>query len=410
MNYKKKIKIIRSDFFFLKNLINGKKIIYLDNAATTQKPICVINSINSYYKFFCSNINRGSNFLSDFCYKKIELSRESVKNFINAKTYKEIIFTSGSTEAVSLLSNFFNEFLKDGDNIIISDFEHHSNIAPWHLLCKNKNVFIRFINSNICGNIFKEKFNECFDKKTKLVIISHVSNSLGYIIPIEYITKETHSNGSYLILDCSQSVAHLKIDVSLLNIDFLFFSSHKIYSATGVGVLYIRNDLNINRHFFKLGGGSINSLYFNKILLKRVPYKNESGTQNISNIFCLSSALEYLKNIGFDFISYHNNLLMTRLFNELSNFNFIKILGNNIESKIGLLSFSLNNIHPHDFSNLASREGIIIRTGLLCAQPIINKFNLNSVIRISLALYNNEKEIEIFIDFIKNKVYKKYAK
>lgn len=401
IKYVNKINKIRSDFFFLKNKIYNNNFIYLDNASTTQKPLQVLNSVNAFYKSYCSNINRSSYYISELSYKKFELSRKRVKFFLNANYIEEILFTNGATDSINIISNYFaREFLKEGDNIIISSFEHHSNISPWQILAKEKKVFLRFINFNISGIFDLNIFKKCFDKKTKLVIISHISNVIGIENPVEEICKISHTNNSLVIIDGSQAVSHCLVDVKKIDADFYFFSSHKMYSSMGVGILYIKIKILEQIKNFKTGGGNISSLLFNKITYKVFPFKYEAGTQNISSVISIYNAIDYILNIGIDFIDYHEKKMVDYLISKLINELDIKILGN-INNKKSIVTFIINNIHPHDLCSLFDRESIMVRTGFLCAQPTINRYNISSVVRVSFGVYNNFDEIDILVYSLK---------
>lgn len=394
------IEKIRSDFPTLNVKVHGKKLIYLDNAATTHKPFIVINTLDNFYKFHNSNVHRGVHHLSQIATNLYENSREKVREFINAKHFEEIIFTKGATESINLIVNSYGRyFLNEGDEIIISNMEHHSNIVPWQLLCKEKKLKLRIIPIDDNGNLILEEYYKLLNEKTKIVSIVHISNTLGTINPIDKIIEEAKKYNAITIIDASQSIQHIPIDVQKLNCDFLVFSGHKIYGPTGTGILYGKKEILEEMPPYQSGGDMIKSVSFERTIFNDLPYKFEAGTPNIAGFVGLSAAIDYINNYGFDYISNYENQLLEYATRKLTTIENLKIIGNS-SKKASVISFVINNIHPHDIGTLLDNEGIAVRTGQHCTEPIMRRYNIPATTRASFCFYNTIDEINVLYDEI----------
>jgi len=394
------IEKIRSDFPTLNVKVHGKKLIYLDNAATTHKPFIVINTLDNFYKFHNSNVHRGVHHLSQIATNLYENSREKVREFINAKHFEEIIFTKGATESINLIANSYGRyFLNEGDEIIISNMEHHSNIVPWQLLCKEKKLKLRIIPIDDNGNLILEEYYKLLNEKTKIVSIVHISNTLGTINPIDKIIEEAKKYNAITIIDASQSIQHISTDVQKLNCDFLVFSGHKIYGPTGTGILYGKKEILEEMPPYQSGGDMIKSVSFERTIFNDLPYKFEAGTPNIAGFVGLSAAIDYIKNYGFDYISNYENQLLEYATEKLTTIENLKIIGNS-SKKASVISFVINNIHPHDIGTLLDNEGIAVRTGQHCTEPIMRRYNIPATTRASFCFYNTIDEINVLYDEI----------
>ncbi len=388
---------IRADFPILKEIVHGKPLCYLDNAATTQKPQAVIDTIVKYYTHQNANIHRGVHYLSELATKEFEDARIKVKDFINASSEKEIIFTRGTTESINLVANIFNKaILKDGDEIIISAMEHHSNIVPWQLIQEQKKIKLKIIPIDDNGDIIYDEFLKLISEKTKLISIVYVSNSLGTINPIEKIIEEAHRHNIPVLIDAAQAIQHLKIDVQKLNCDFLAFSGHKIYGPTGIGVLYGKEKLLESLPPFQGGGDMISKVTFEKTTFNELPYKFEAGTSNIADAIGLGTALDYISRIGLDNIIAHETKILDYATKSLMQIPGLKIIGQ-AKHKSSVVSFVFDNIHPHDAGTFLDFEGIAIRTGHHCTQPVMDRYNIPATSRASFAVYNTEEEVDILV-------------
>ncbi len=395
---------IRKDFPILSRQVYGKRLVYFDNAATTQKPVPVLNTINSFYSHVNANIHRGVHYLSDSATREYECARRIVKEFINAKYEEEIIYTRGATESVNLVaSTYGRKFLKEGDEILITEMEHHSNIVPWQILCQEKGCKLKIIPMNDKGELILEEFDRLLNEKTKLVSVVHVSNSLGTINDVEYILKKAKDAGAVTLLDVAQSIQHFHIDVQHLDCDYLVFSGHKIYAPTGIGVLYGKKELLNNMPPYQGGGDMIRSVSFEKTTYNDLPWKFEAGTQNIAGAIGLGSAIRYLQTIGFEEIIKYENELLKYATERVSEIPELKIIGT-ASKKSSVLSFVLENIHPHDIGTLLDRDGIAIRTGHHCTEPVMRHFGIPATSRASFVFYNTKEEIDIFVDAVKQVV------
>lgn len=392
---------IREDFPILRTAVRGKQLVYFDNAATTQKPQQVIDAISKFYHFQNANIHRGVHELSEIATFEYEKSRGKVKLFINAKSSHEIIFTHGATEAINLVASSFGDlFIKENDEIIISTMEHHSNIVPWQILCQKKNAKLKIIPINDDGEIIFEEFEKLISEKTKLISIVHASNSLGTINPIEKIIEIAHQKGIFVLIDGSQSSAHLKIDVQKYDCDFFVFSGHKLYAPTGIGVLYGKESILEKLPPYQTGGDMISSVTFEKTTFNSLPFKFEAGTPNIEGAIGLGSAIDYLQLKNINEIASYENEILNYATEKILNVDGIKIIGT-AKNKTAILSFDLKNIHPHDVATILDKEGIATRSGHHCTQPVMQRFGIPATTRASFSFYNTFEEVDIFINGLK---------
>jgi cysteine desulfurase/selenocysteine lyase len=388
---------IREDFPILKKYIHGKPLVYLDNAATTQKPVYVINKMNSYYEGMNANIHRGVHALSQEATEAFEESRIIVKKFINALGKNEIIFTRGTTESINLVASTYGRtHLKEGDEIIISHMEHHSNIVPWQMLCKEKTAKLRIIPVNNSGELVLEEFEKMLNKKTKFVSVVYASNSLGTVNPVKKIIDLAHSHNIPVMLDAAQAVNHLPIDVQELDCDFLAFSGHKLYGPTGIGILYGKvNHLEAMPPYMG-GGDMISKVTFEETTYNELPHKFEAGTPDIAGAIGLGAAIEYVEKVGLKNIALHENELLQYSTEAVSDLKGIRIIGT-AKEKIGVLSFHFENVHPHDIGTFLDFEGVAIRTGHHCTQPLMDRFKIPATSRASFAMYNTREEVDTLV-------------
>ncbi|UCF13644.1 MAG: cysteine desulfurase [Thermoplasmatales archaeon] len=385
---------IRSDFPILTQKINGNNLVYLDNSATTHKPQQVIDSIVDFYSSMNCNVHRGVHYLGEQASIAYESVREKVKDFIKAKKSKEIVFTSGTTESINLIANSFGRsFINKGDEIIITEMEHHSNIVPWQILCENKGAKLKIIPINNNGTLMIDKLNSLITDRTKLISLTYVSNVLGTITPVKDVIKTAHSKDIPVLIDAAQAVQHIPIDVQNLDCDFFVFSGHKIYAETGVGVLYAKEKWLEAMPPHKYGGGMISKVSFKKTSFAEVPFKFEAGTGNISAVISLGKAIEYLNDIGIKEIQKHEDELMRYTFDKLSTLDGITIYGN-APKRCGIISFNLDNIHHYDAVMILDKMGIAVRSGTHCAEPVMSHYGINGSIRVSFAIYNSKEDID----------------
>ena len=387
---------IRKDFPILKRKVNGKNLIYFDNAATSQTPKVVIDSIVSYYSNYNSNIHRGVHALSQEATDAYEGSRVKFQKHFNAKNSFEIIFTSGTTHSINLVANGFKKILKRDDEIIVSQLEHHSNIVPWQMLCEETGAKIKVIPIDHNGELIFSEFEKLLNAKTKVVFVNHISNALGVINPIKKIITKAHEYNAAVLIDGAQATPHMKIDVSELDVDFYVTSTHKICGPTGVGVLYGKEEW-LNKIPPFLGGGEmIDKVTFEKSTYAGLPNKFEAGTPNISGVIASGVAIDYLNRIGLDNINEYEKDLLDYATSKLLEIKDLKIYGVS-EEKTAVISFNVGQIHPYDIGSIVDKLGIATRTGHHCAQPIMDYFKIPGTIRISFSFYNTKEEIDIFI-------------
>ena len=396
MNILKNIESIRNDFPILNTSVNGNKLIYLDNAATSQTPNCVINSISDYYKNLNSNIHRGVHSLSQMATEKYEDTRKKFKSHFNAKSSKEIIFTSGTTHSINLISSGFSKFLNEGDEIIVSHLEHHSNIVPWQMLCEKTGAKMLVIPMNDKGELDLNKFSKILSKKTKVVFVNHVSNALGTVNDIEKIINLSHNVGASVLIDGAQAVPHFKVDVSKLDVDFYVCSAHKFCGPTGVGILYGKKEWLDKLPPYQGGGEMIDEVSFEKTTYSDLPNKFEPGTPNIAGVIASGIALDYINNIGLEEIKKYEDYLLDYATKKLLEINGLKIYGES-KSKTSVISFNIGDIHPYDIGSLIDNLGIAVRTGHHCAQPIMDYFKIPGTIRVSFCFYNTTDEIDSLV-------------
>ncbi len=389
------IEEIRKQFPILKQVINGKPLVYLDNAATTQKPQSVIDTITKYYNEQNANIHRGVHKLSQVATSEYENARLKIKSFINAASEKEIIFVRGATEGVNLVaSTYGRKNIKEGDEIIISTMEHHSNIVPWQLLCEEKNAKLKVIPINDAGELLIDEFKKLVTQKTKFISVVHVSNSLGTVNPVKEIIDFAHEKDIPVLIDGAQAVHHMHVDVQALDCDFYVFSGHKIYGPTGSGAVYGKEKLLEEMPPYMGGGDMIASVTFEKTIFNELPYKFEAGTPNISGGIGLGAAIDFVNSLGMDNIIAHEKELLKYTDDRLTEIKDLTPIGT-AKNKSSVFSFVLEGIHPHDIGTILDFEGIAIRTGHHCTQPVMKRFNIPATARASLAVYNTKEEIDI---------------
>lgn len=393
------IENIRSQFPILQREINKSPLIYLDNAASSQKPKMVIDAIANYYENFNANVHRGIHTISQEATVMMENSREKVRKFINAQNTNEIIFTKGTTEGVNLISNTLQSVLKPTDEIIITEIEHHSNIVPWQLLCERTGAKLKHIPLNEQGGLQIEKLDELLTKNTKLVAVNQISNALGIVNPVEIIIEKAHKAGAWVLIDGAQSIPHSKVDVQQLDCDFFVFSAHKMYGATGVGILYGKEEILNQLPPFQGGGEMIKEVFMDKSTYAELPFKFEAGTPNIAGNIALGSAIDFINSIGIETIHNHENSLLIYATEKLSELDEVIIYGENL-NRAGAISFNLNlsGVHPSDVGLILDKKGIAVRTGHHCAQPIMRYFGIAGTVRASFAIFNTKKEIDQLID------------
>ena len=388
---------IREDFPILKQMVHGKPLVYLDNAATSQKPQVVIDSLVQYYTTTNANVHRGVHTLSQQATEDYEGARAKVRQFIGAAEDKEIIFVRGTTEGINLVAQSFGrQNVGPGDEIIVSNMEHHSNIVPWQMLCEEKGAHLRVVPINDDGELMLDEYERLLGPRTKLVSMVHQSNALGTINPVEQIVAMAHSHGIPVLLDAAQSVPHMPIDVRKLDCDFFAFSGHKLYGPTGIGILYGKAELLEAMTPFQGGGEMIKSVTFEKTIYNDLPNKFEAGTPNIAGAIALGTAVDYVTGIGIDRIQAYEHELLEYGTKCLSDIGALRLIGTAAE-KAGVLSFVMDGIHPHDIGTILDTEGIAIRTGHHCTQPLMERFQIPATARASLAFYNTKEEIDALV-------------
>ncbi len=391
---------IRKDFPILSRLVYNKPLVYLDNAATTQKPQIVIDELVYYYSNVNSNIHRGVHKLSQEATDLYEKARMRVRSFINAKSDKEIIFTRGTTEAINLVAQSFGKIsLNEGDEVLISEMEHHSNIVPWQIICQERKANLKVIPMNDDGEIIFEEFLKLLNPKVKIVSIVHISNSLGTINPIKEIIIEAHKQNIPVMIDAAQSVQHVPIDVKELDCDFLAFSGHKIYGPTGIGVLYGKEKYLNAMPPYQGGGDMIKTVSFEKTIYNDLPYKFEAGTPNIAGALGLAKAIEYLTGIGLEKIAAYEEDLLNYATETLSQIEDLRIIGT-AKRKASVLAFDLKEIHPHDIGTMLDIDGVAVRTGQHCTEPVMKHYCLPATTRASFSFYNTKEEVNVLAQSI----------
>jgi cysteine desulfurase/selenocysteine lyase len=391
------VETVRQDFPILKRQVHGKPLVYLDNAATSQKPQVVIETLHRYYTEENANIHRGVHYLSEKATQAYENARAKIQRFLNAPSDREIIFTRSVTEAINLVVHSYGrKFLRAGDEIIISAMEHHSNIVPWQILCEEKGAVLRVVPIDDTGEFLLDAYEKLLNPKTKIVAVTHVSNALGSITPIRQIIDLAHRRGIPVLVDGAQAVPHFKVDVQELDCDFYGFSGHKLYGPTGIGVLYGKAELLEAMPPYQGGGDMIRSVTFEKTIYAPIPSKFEAGTPYIAGGIGLGAAVDYLEDLGMEAINAYEHELLCYATGALSAIPGVRIFGT-AKEKAGVLSFSIEGVHPHDIGTILDQEGIAIRTGHHCAQPVMERFGVPAMARASLAFYNTRQEIDALV-------------
>ena len=395
------IQAIRNDFPILSRKVYDKNLIYFDNAATTQKPRCVVEKIEENYYNVNANIHRGVHFLSQAATEAHEAARETVRRFIGARQAKEIIFTRGTTESINLVASTFTDgLLQPGDEVIISEMEHHSNIVPWQIQAARKGIAVKVVSVTERGELDMETYRALFSEKTRLVSLTHVSNVLGTVNPVKEIITEAHRRDVPVLIDGAQAVPHLKVDVQELDADFYVFSGHKIYGPTGIGILYGKEEWLDRLPPYQGGGEMIASVSFEKTTFGELPFKFEAGTPDYIGSTALAQALEYVSALGIDSIAAYEDDLLRYATARLQEIDGLRIYGT-AEHKSGVISFLVKDIHHYDMGMLLDRFGVAVRTGHHCAQPLMHKLGVEGTVRASFSFYNTREEIDVFVDAVK---------
>jgi cysteine desulfurase/selenocysteine lyase len=390
---------LREEFPILHQKINGRDLVYFDNAATTQKPRAVIQALVDYYQGYNANIHRGIHTLAEKATRAFEDTRDAARAFINAKEREEVVFLSrGVTEGVNLVANSYGKtFIGSGDEIVVSAIEHHSNIVPWQMVCEEKGARLRVIPVNDNGELIIEEYEKLLSSKTKMVVLNHVSNSLGTINPIKEIIAAAHSVGAIVLVDGAQAAAHLKIDVQDLDVDFYAISSHKMYGPTGAGILYGKRELFEKMPPFFGGGEMIKQVTFEKTTYNDLPYKFEAGTPNIADTIALKPAIEFINELTKDAIAAHEHELLKYATSQVGSMKGVRLIGT-AKNKVGILSFVVDGIHHFDIGQMLDARGIAVRTGHHCTQPLMDRLKIEGTVRASFAVYNTKQEIDQLVE------------
>ena len=391
---------IRAQFPILKRKVNGKDLVYFDNGATTQKPQSVIDAEANYYTDENSNVHRGVHFLSGLATDKFEETRNAIQNFIGAKHKHEIIFTKGTTDSINLVANGYRTLLGKGDEIIISELEHHSNIVPWQMCCEISGATLKVIPLLDNGSLDMNEFDNLLSKNTKLVSVSHISNALGTINDIETIIAKAHNFSAKVMIDGAQAASHVALDMQKLDADFYCFSAHKLFGPTGVGVLYGKEEILNVLPPYQGGGEMIKEVSFSGTTYAELPHKFEAGTPNISGVIAFKSAIDFITELGVETIAKYEDELLQYATTEIQKIEGVKIYGT-AKNKSGIISFNIEGLHPYDIGVIVDKMGVAIRTGHHCAQPIMERFNIPGTARISLSVYNTKAEVDVCINAIK---------
>ena len=388
---------VRSHFPALSREVKGKPLVYLDNAATTQKPQVVIDALVNYYSRYNANIHRGIHTLAEEATAAFESTRDAVKSFLNAPSREEIIFTSGCTEGINLVAQTWGRAnIKAGDEVIVTNMEHHSNIVPWYMVCEEKGATLKIIPVNSDGELEMEAYEEMLSEKTRFVSVMHVSNALGTINPVKEIIRKAHAVGAKVLVDGAQSAVHLDIDVQDMDADFFVFSSHKVYGPTGSGALYGKRELLEAMPPYQGGGEMIKDVSFHQITYNDLPYKFEAGTPNIADTIAFKAALEFTQRIGKEAIRRHENSLLASATEQLLTVPGLRIIGT-AKNKISVISFIIDKVHPQDLGILLDNRGIAVRTGHHCAQPLMECYKIPGTTRASVAMYNTKEAVDVLV-------------
>lgn len=395
---------IRNDFPILRSLVNGKPLVYLDNGASTQKPQSVIDAIDHYYTSQNSNIHRGVHYLSQIATDAYEVTRRKLRSFINAEHEHEIILTKGTTDSINLVaSSYGNAFLNEGDEVIISEMEHHSNIVPWQIICESKKASLKVVPVSESGELDMDAYRNMLNDRVKIVSITYISNTLGTVNPVEDIIELAHQYNIPVFLDAAQAIHHTTIDVQSLDVDFLAFSGHKMYGPTGVGVLYGKESLLNKMPPYQGGGDMIKDVTFEKTTYNELPFKFEAGTPNIEGGIALAFAIDYINSIGLEKIAQYEHQLLEYATQELLSVEGLRIIGT-AKEKSGVISFLVKDIHPYDIGVILDKLGIAVRTGHHCTQPLMAKYNIPGTVRASFGLYNTKEEVDVLVQGVKRAV------
>ena len=390
----------RQDFPILNQLVNKRPLVYLDNAATTQRPECVINSLSEYYNTINSNIHRGVHHLSQLATSSFEEARDAVRAFINAKSSAEIVFTRGTTESINLISASYGKgFIHSGDEIIISEMEHHANIVPWQFVCEERGAILKVIPISDDGVLDIEAFKKLISPKTKIVSVAHVSNTLGTINPVKEIISIAHSHGVPVLIDGAQAISHEPVDVQDLDCDFYCFSGHKMYAPMGVGVMYGKKQWLEEMPPYQGGGEMIKKVTFEHTTYNELPFKFEAGTPSVSDVLGLKVAIDYINRIGKSAVAAYENELLVYATSELLKINGLRIIGT-APKKSAIISFLLDGTHPYDVGVILDQLGIAVRTGHHCTMPLMDRFNIPGTVRVSFAMYNTKEEVDRLVEAV----------
>lgn len=401
--YKASVENIRAQFPILSQKVNGRDLVYFDNAATSQKPYTVIERIDNYYKNENANIHRGVHYLSQKATEDYESARNIIGAYLNASDTSEIIFTKGTTDGINLIASSYGNMLNEGDEILISAMEHHSNIVPWQLLESKRRIKLRIIPIHQNGEIDMDAYQEMLNSKTKLVSVTHISNTLGSINPIGEIIDKAHAVGAKVLIDGAQSIQHDQIDLKALNCDFFVFSGHKVFGPTGIGVLYGKSEILNLMPPYQGGGDMIEKVSFEKTTFNVLPFKFEAGTPNIVGGIALGEAFKFLKSLNFNELHEHEMNLLKHAEEELNKIDNVRIIGT-AKNKTSVISFNVGDIHPFDIGTLLDKQGFAVRTGHHCTQPLMDFFNIPGTIRISFSVYNTKQEIDLFLIALKKAI------
>lgn len=390
------IEKIRAEFPTIHRTVYGKDLIYFDNGATSQKPQVVIDAITKYYTEDNANIHRGVHYLSQLATSQYEEARKCIQEYINAPLEEEVLFTKGTSDGINLVAFSFGELLNEGDEIIISAMEHHSNIVPWQMMCERKGCKLSVIPINNRGELIMAEFDHLLNSKTKLVAVTHISNSLGTINPIEEIIEKAHAVGAKVLIDGAQSIQHMRVDMQALDCDFFAFSGHKVFGPTGIGILFGKKEILDQMPPYQGGGDMIAKVTFEKTTYNELPYKFEAGTPHIAGGICLGTAIKFISELDMDAVQEHEQGLSKYVEEKLNAVEGMRIIGT-AKKKTSVVSFIIDGIHPFDLGTLLDKQGIAVRTGHHCTQPLMDFFEIPGTIRASFAFYNTKEEIDIFI-------------
>lgn len=397
------VREIRNEFPALRQLVYGKNLIYFDNGATSQKPQVVLDAINRYYSKDNANIHRGVHFMSQKATTEFEEARIIIQKYLNARTTEEVIFTKGTTDGINLVASSFGELLSAGDEIIITAMEHHSNIVPWQMLCQRKNLTLRVAPINKKGELIIEEFDKLLNSKTKLVAVTHISNTLGTINPVKELGQKAHAVGAKILVDGAQSIQHMPIDVIDMDCDFFVFSGHKVFGPTGIGVLYGKETLLDRMPPYQGGGDMISKVTFERTTYNELPFKFEAGTPHIAGGICLGEAIKFLSGLDIVAIQKHEKELADYAQDMLDTFEDMTIIGE-AKKKTSVVSFSMEGVHPFDIGTLLDKQGIAVRTGHHCTQPLMDFFGIPGTVRASFAFYNTREEVDTFIAAVEKSI------